>query len=200
MFGCFKAGIKGNGNIIDEERQIDSFNKLDLSGAFDVIYDVGETTKVKIIGESNLLKYVKTENFGKTLSIFTKKNISSNKKIVIYITNPPINEVNLSGANNLTIKNLKNDNLFINLSGAGNISINGTVDLLKANLSGAGKLDSKELEAHEVDIEISGTASADVFVTEKLNASVSGVGSINYYGNPKFTNNKISGIGSINKK
>ncbi len=200
LVGCMRVGVKGNGNIVDENREIEKFEVLELSGAFDVMYETGESTKLTIKGESNLLKYIKTENKGNKLSIYSKKNIRSSKKIVIYITNPSISEVNLSGANNLTINDLKNDNFFINLSGAGNITLNGSVNFLKASLSGAGNLDSKELESKEVEIEISGTASADIFVTEKLDASVSGVGSVNYYGNPKSVNNNVSGIGSINKK
>jgi len=199
-FGCMKMGVKGNGEISEESRNIEKFDELNLSGAFDVFYETGNQTTLRLEGDSNLLKYVKTENDGNTLSIYTKKNIKSSKKIVIYITNPSISEANVSGANNLTIKDLKNDNFFINLSGAGNLTLNGSVNFLKANLSGAGTLDSKELISKEVEIEISGTASADVFVSEKLDASVSGVGSVNYYGNPKDINHKVSGIGSINKK
>ncbi|HPN37090.1 MAG TPA: head GIN domain-containing protein [Melioribacteraceae bacterium] len=200
LIGCMRVGVKGNGNIVEEKRTIEKFEVLDLSGAFDVVYETNNTPNLIINGESNLLKYIEINNIGSKLIIKTKKNIKTSKKIVIYITNPSIKEANISGANNLTIKDLKNEEFFINLSGAGNININGSANYIKAKISGAGRLNSIDLQSKEVDVEISGTASADVYVSEKLDAKVSGVGSVNYYGNPKVVNNNVSGIGSINKK
>ena len=58
----------------------------------------------------------------------------------------------------------------------------------------------KILIANDVTIDISGASDADVFANNALNATVSGVGNINYYGNPPKVLHKVSGIGSINRK
>ena len=58
----------------------------------------------------------------------------------------------------------------------------------------------KRLRARRVSISVSGAASADVYAREYLDASVSGVGSIDFYGNPDKTNTSVSGVGSITRK
>jgi hypothetical protein len=67
-------------------------------------------------------------------------------------------------------------------------------------MSGAGELDAKELHAYNVNVSISGAARADVYATEHLEASVSGAGNVNYYGDPKDVSEDTSGAGSISKK
>jgi hypothetical protein len=42
--------------------------------------------------------------------------------------------------------------------------------------------------------------SLDVYATEQLEAKASGIGEINYYGNPKVVKKDASGIGSINQR
>jgi hypothetical protein len=74
------------------------------------------------------------------------------------------------------------------------------VDRLRAELSGAGNIDARELKAKEVRVSVSGAASADVYAKEYLDASVSGVGSIDYYGNPAKVKTDVSGVGSISRK
>jgi hypothetical protein len=45
-----------------------------------------------------------------------------------------------------------------------------------------------------------GVGSLDVYATEQLEAKATGIGEINYYGNPKVIKKDASGIGSINER
>jgi len=197
---CRFSGIKGNGDFATDQREIDEFENLDLSGAFTVKVNIGNRTDLKIEGDRNLLKYIKTVVKGNTLEISSKKDLRPKKKIVIYITTPELNDVSVSGANDLFINGLKNDEFFVNLSGAGSVYVEGKTDDLQVSISGAANLNAKDLIAENVSVDISGAADAEVYANESLNATVSGVGNVTYYGNPKSINPKVSGVGSIKKK
>lgn len=197
---CRFSGIKGNGDFASEQREIDNFDRLDLSGAFLVKVKIGNSTDLKIESDRNLLKYIKTVVKGNTLEISSKKDLRPKKKIVIYITTPELNDVSVSGANDLFVNGLKNDEFFVNLSGAGSVNVEGETDDLQVSISGAANLNAKDLIAENVSIDISGAADAEVYANESLNATVSGVGNVVYYGNPKSINPKVSGVGSIKKK
>ncbi len=80
------------------------------------------------------------------------------------------------------------------------MSLSGSAEVLKVGVSGAANLEAKELIARLVKIDLSGAANATVYAEESVNASVSGVGNINYYGNPSDVQSNVSGIGSINRK
>ena len=197
---CGFWGIRGNGRIKNEEREISSFEKLDAGGAFTIKVIVGPAASLKISAEENLLSYIRTSVRGDRLVIDTKKSISPRKEILIEITTPVLTSVDVSGANNVSVKGISSKDFSIDLSGAGHIYAEGEVDNLDADLSGAGNINAKNLKAKDVRVTVSGAASADVYAKESLNASVSGVGSIDYYGNPAETKTNVSGVGSINRK
>lgn len=200
FYGCSVWGVRGNGRIKDQNRNVSEFNRIDAGGAFTIKVEVGKAPSVRIAAEENLLGYIRTSVKGNTLVIDTKKNLSPRKEIKILITTPSLSYIEASGANDIRIIGIKGDSFEANLSGAGTLDLSGEAKRFDADLSGAGTINAKDLIARNVSISVSGAASAEVFAKETLDASVSGVGSISYYGNPENTKTTVSGVGSINRK
>jgi hypothetical protein len=67
-------------------------------------------------------------------------------------------------------------------------------------MTGAGNIDTSKLIAEKAKVEISGAANVDVYASDQLDVTVSGVGSVNYSGSPKVVNKNVSGVGSVNPK
>lgn len=197
---CTVWGVRGNGKMREQSRTIEEFTRIDAGGAFTIKVYVGKSNSLKINAEENLLQYIKTNVENGTLHIDSKKNLNPKKDIEIRITTPNLASIEASGANNVYVVGLNEKEFFVSLSGAGNVDLKGIADKLRAEISGAGNIDAKELKARDVIISVSGAASADVFAKEALDASVSGVGSIDYYGNPEKTRTNVSGVGSITRK
>lgn len=200
LTGCGFWGVRGNGRMRDESRKVTEFRKIEAGGAFSIYVKVGQAPSLRISAEENLLRYIRTTVKGNTLVIDTKRNISPRKEIRIEITTPSLTDLEVSGANNVEVEDISGAEFNVELSGAGNVDLKGEVEKLRIELSGAGNIDSRYLKASEVRISVSGAASADVYATKYLDASVSGVGSIDYYGNPEKTKTDVSGVGSITRK
>ena len=77
------------------------------------------------------------------------------------------------------------DKLDIELSGASNADLEGNTNELKADISGASKLEAVNLISKFAELDCSGAANAEVYVTEKLDADASGASHILCEGNPK---------------
>jgi len=200
LTGCGFWGVRGNGRMRDESRKVAEFNKIEAGGAFSIYVKVGQAPSLRISAEENLLGYIRTTVKGNTLIIETKKNISPRKEIRIEITTPSLTDLEVSGANNVEVEDISGEEFNVELSGAGNVDLKGEVEKLRIELSGAGNIDSRYLKASEVQISVSGAANANVYATKYLDASVSGVGSIDYYGNPEKIKTNVSGVGSITRK
>ena len=71
---------------------------------------------------------------------------------------------------------------------------------LEVSLAGAGLIDAEALRARSVRASCSGAGSISVYATESLDATVSGVGVVNYAGNPATVNRNVSGLGKVNKR
>lgn len=197
---CGFWGIRGNGRVKQESRNIREFENLDAGGAFTIKVHVGPAPSIRVSAEENLLYFIRTYVKGNTLYIDTKKNISPRKEILIDITTPNIRSVYVSGANDISVDGVNTDDFSVDLSGAGHVYVDGTANRFNADLSGAGSLNAKDLKANDVRVSVSGAASADVYAKVSLDASVSGVGSIDYYGDPQKTSTSVSGVGSISRK
>ncbi len=65
------------------------------------------------------------------------------------------------------------------------------------NISGSGKMSAANLLANNVDMNVSGSGSAEVYCSGILNAEISGSGKIYYTGNPDKVNSDVSGSGSV---
>ena len=112
----------------------------------------------------------------------------------------PIFKSHILTTNNITVYGINGSDFEVDVSGAGSVNLSGEVDRFRADLSGAGSINAKELKAKDVRVSVSGAASADVYAKDYLDASVSGVGSISYYGDPAKTKTDVSGVGSISRK
>jgi hypothetical protein len=200
LTGCGFWGVRGNGRIRDESRKVSDFTRIEAGGAFTIHVKVGSSADVKVSAEENLLSLIRTKISGNTLIIDTKKNISPRKEIIIDITTPALEDLEVSGANNVDVENISGVEFNVELSGAGNVRLRGETEKLHAELSGAGNINARDLKAKEVRVSVSGAANADVYATKYLDASVSGVGSIDYFGNPDKVKTDVSGVGSITRK
>jgi|WetSurMetagenome_2_1015567.scaffolds.fasta_scaffold56677_3 hypothetical protein len=200
ILGCNGFGIHGSGIIKDEERDIKSFEAIDVNGAYDVEIKIGEKPYLTITGDDNIIPLIKTVVKNNVLHIWSKKNISPRRKIKIEISTNELNNISSSGANRILATNINSHEFEVEVSGACSIKLVGKSVYLNVNLSGASNINSEHLKADRVKVDLSGASNATVFASEELSAGVSGVGTVNYYGNPKLISKRISGLGSINQK
>jgi hypothetical protein len=71
---------------------------------------------------------------------------------------------------------------------------------MHGRLSGVGSLDATNLRADNVELQMSGMGSANVFARTAANLSLSGLGSATVYGNPATRNASTSGMGKVSWK
>ena len=208
--------IDGNGNVINEIRDVDSFNKIDISGGYEVVINQGDKESLEIEIDENLLEYIKTEVKNNTLFISSEKSFGKAEAFKLYITAVNIKDIDVSGAIELSNKGIyTGKKLEIEVSGAGDINLDLVVDKLtmdlsgasetklkgsatdfEINLSGASELDAEKFKTQHTVIDISGAGEATVFAKKTLEVEISGAGSVRFKGNPKVKK-EISGAGSI---
>jgi len=208
---------KGNGEIVTERRSITDFKKLKIGGNFEVILKKGDDNYVRIITDENLLSFIDTDVKDDVLFITQQKKLISRKKIKLIINYIDLNDVRIMGA--VLLKNegyleaeeleirmdgagiidlkIKSNKLKTVLSGAGVVKLAGEVHEQKLNLSGAGKLEAFDLESQECEISVGGLGGAEIFVTDKLDARIEGIGGIKYAGEPSDIKTEINGLGKI---
>jgi hypothetical protein len=212
--------IKGDGEIISETFVVEEFSELIVGGAFSVSLIKGDDAKVVIEVDKNLLEYISVNSKGNKLVIDKNRKVALNPtRMRVQVTYSGLEKIDLSGACNLVGNETIEGDIFelsvsgaasvdldflvrelhLSLSGAGNIKLEGETEKFFCELSGASSLRAKNLVSQSTEISLSGAGSAEVHATGSLKASLSGLGSITYHGDPPNTNINKSGLGSIKR-
>lgn len=204
MTGCgalkwSRKGMAGSGVIKTEKREVAAFSSVDVSGAYEVEIVCQKQPGLEIEGDDNILPLVQAYVKNDTLYITSEKSFSVKRAIKVRITTNNIAGISSSGASQITIDGVKNEQLVIETSGASKIDAAGETKSVEIESSGASKVDVRGLRAARVKVSLSGAGHANVYASEEVNADVSGAATVTYYGEPKVVNKSVSGAGSINK-
>ena len=199
--GChFGPGVKGSGNRKTEKRDLAAFKAVDTTGAYGVDVTCQKPASFEIEADDNILPLIKTEVRDGVLYVSNQQNYNSAKGVQLRITMPDLTAVSSHGAGDIKVTDANSNDLKIESTGAASVNASGKAKSLTISSTGAGDVDTSRLQAANAKVSVSGAASINVFASEQLDVSVSGVGSVNYSGNPKTVNKNVSGLGSVNSK
>ena len=201
LSGCkFNRGIAGSGVRKTEKRDLKSFKAIDTTGAYEIDATCQKPASFEIEADDNILPLIKTEVRDGILFVSNDQAYHSSKPTMLRITLPDLNSVASHGAGEIKIADARSNDLKIESTGAASVVASGTSTSVTISSSGAGKIDTSNLHAEKARVDVNGASSIDVYASEQLDVSVSGVGNVSYSGNPKVVNKHVSGIGSVSPK
>src|SRR6266446_6910160 len=194
--GCHLPGVRGNGQIKTEERQVGAFANLDAGGAFEIEWESGSPA-LRITTDENLLPYIENNVSDDTLRLHTREHVWPTHGIKVVISSPTRTGGRIRGAVKLTVKQLSGPTFALESTGASEISLDGKVDRLLVDMTGASQLAADGLQAKTAEISTTGAGDAEVTVADTLKVVITGAGKVTYSGNPATINKQITGAGSI---
>lgn len=219
--GCNNKTLQGSGNIITENRNISSFDRIIFSGIGEMTIEQGNEESLTVRADDNILPYIHTEveNNALILGFVDSDQIfifNPTDEIQFYLTVKNLSQIDFPGAGSIKINNLETEKLIVDLSGTGNLE----VDSLNANElivlqrgagtifvsgqvkeqdithSGSGSYHAADLISQTTIIKISGAGDATIWAVETLDVEISGLGNVTYHGYPRLTKD-ISGMGEL---
>ncbi len=99
LTACDDDVIRGRGDTITKFRVVSTFDAVEVKGDFEVYLTQGPGQEVRLEGQENVLDAILTQMDGRELEIKFKPyvNVRNHKPIRVYITNPTLTGVELSG-------------------------------------------------------------------------------------------------------
>ena len=179
-------GITGNGNVLEETRDLSGFDRIHISSGIDVLLSEGEDFGVRVEADENLMEVIETKLTGSTLEVGTDKvNIRSAKSRKVHVTMPELKvlkissagdcygqtpfhcgdlRISISSAGDLKIE-VDAKRIDLDMSSSGDARISGSAEEFKVNISSAGDLHAFDLVAGRVDVDVSSAGDARVHAT-----------------------------------
>jgi len=188
---------------VEQTRSVAPFTAVSNTGPISVHIEVGKAQTVVASGDEELLGNLQTEVVGNELKLRLRHDDTTMSRhqanLRVTITVPSLTAFTMAGAGNTTIEHMNGDSLDVHFAGAGNLKAEGSVKYLALNIGGVGSIDTRELHAESANVNVGGVGSVKVWASARLDASVGGIGSLTYYGDPKIVNTSGGGLGSISK-
>ena len=210
----------GNGNLKNEERYVNqNFDKIIGSGGLEIYLTEGSENKIIVEADENLLEIIETSISNGILTIQTKKNIISSEAKRVLITFKNLSVVKANSGTTITGKSIIRNKiltlegssgatidmevfakeLFAKTSSGAIININGKATILYAQTSSGSELNAKDLNTINSNIKAHSGSKIIITTQNKLEATVTSGGNIQYYGNPNAVIKDGDSSGSIKK-
>jgi hypothetical protein len=173
---------------------------------------------VRVEGQRNILDILKTDVRDDRLRIrFDRGILDSHDAIRVYITLPTLTSMsvagsglvqgqglwsvqdlslNVYGSGDIELPQLGARDLRTSISGSGDVRLGGDARRHRLEINGSGEVNAFELTQATADVRISGSGNTRLHVTQALEATIIGSGTVYYRGQPTVTSS-ISGSGRI---
>lgn len=183
----------------EQNRALEPFTAIDVQGPVDLVVQVGKVQSFHLKGSDRFIARLQTKIVnGKLMIAFLKDEDSQLKgDHQIRVSVPSLQAFHLEGAGSAVLNNIQSSAVTLGFEGAGRLVANGKVGQLTLVARGVGDVDTKALLAKTASVKFEGIGAVKVHASERLDASVQGMGSLAYYGNPRIVNKRVEGIGSV---
>jgi len=210
--------VDGNGDVIQEQRDLDSFKDLLTDGSFKTTIYQTQNSTVDLFAESNITPLITTEVTNQLLkiSVASGQCYNATQAVEVYVNNPDYQTITANGSGSvntgtLTLNSLTYnlngsgdfngfidlDKIIFNLSGSGNATLVGTAGEGNLKLSGSGNIYATNFGQDKVYVTVIGSGDVHITVSSFLDVTISGSGNVYYKGNPTTINQHITGSGQL---
>lgn len=182
MSSCKKEFIfiQGNGNIVTESIDLDSFSKLEMNGAFEMTISYGTEQEVVVTGDSNIVDRIKKRVSMDTWTLELERGHYGNYDLSFQITLPAIEKIVDNGVAKIQMVDFPKQENF-------SLEINGT-----------GSFKGFDMPTDNCIVAINGLGFCEVMAEKTLDVTINGSGRVYYKGDAEVHQN-ISGLGSVSK-
>lgn len=190
--------VVGSGRLVSQDRTVGAFTGIRVTGIANVVVQEDPVQALRIEADDNILDRITTTVQGGLLTIGLQSGSYSNITVNVYASMETIKRLEVSGSANFsTATPMHTDSLTCRITGAGNMTIQGSASAAVFEITGAGAIQAFAMTLERGWSIISGTGAIETTVSRQLTASITGVGSITYAGNPSTVNQTITGVGSV---
>ncbi|GAA4952010.1 head GIN domain-containing protein [Algibacter agarivorans] len=226
LFSCnfdmnLNSGVRGNGNVITQERTINEpFSTIKATEGLDVYLTQSDIERISVEADENLHDLILTEVEDGVLKIHTKQNIgkASSKKVkvsfkdissIISTSGSDVYSTNTITVENLNLKSTSGSDMKLDVNtttlnckstSGSDLRLSGKTIKLIAEATSGSDIKAADLMAESSEVKATSGADITVNTSKELTARATSGGDVKYYGNPEKVDKSDSSSGSIRQQ
>jgi hypothetical protein len=219
MVSCRKDHV-GEGPVTTETRTVNNFSGIDLQMNGNVYYQNAAAWKVEVIAKQSIHDILETTVANNRLIVKYRngKTYDADESIRINVSGPGVNSFSLNTSGSIfCLNSIQTDHLFLRSNGSGHIVLqhveantieaesktsgritatSGFAINEKLKTDGSGKIDLSAMTSKNVTARIVGSGDIKVKVSDRLDVTIDGSGSVFFNGSPLISTH-INGTGRL---
>jgi hypothetical protein len=215
--------IRASGNIVELDKELAGFDRVDVSHAFTVEIKQGESFAVTLTVDENVIDYLDVRKAGSTLVIGLQPTLTSTRGNITMeasVTMPELRGLELSGATGGKVTGFESDakldinvsgasdlrgdivagDVDVDASGASDVRLDGSGEDLYIDASGASTVDLESFSVTDARVNLSGASKVTVDASGTLDVDASGASNVYYVGEPTLRSIDTSGASSVRRR
>lgn len=226
LFSCnfdvnFNQGVKGNGDVIKQDRTINKpFSSIKATEGLDVFLTQSDNESITVEADENLHELILTEVEDGVLKIHTKQNIgrATSKRVnvsfrnissIISSSGSDVYSTNTITADRLDLKSTSGSDMKLDVNtsvlhckstSGSDLKVSGNTTKLVAEATSGSDIKAADLRAESSEVKATSGADITINTTKELTARATSGGDVKYYGNPEKVDKSDSSSGSIRQK
>ncbi|MEO5773788.1 MAG: head GIN domain-containing protein [Sphingomicrobium sp.] len=221
---CSHAGAQDPGPDASRNYQVGAFQKIEVSGPFEVQVRTGSASSVSARGPQNMLDRMVVEVRGDTLLIHPREEKRGfhwgwgrHDTINVAVTTPALRGAQIAGSGGIRVDQVKGDRFEGGISGSGDLSIallevqsvnlgvggsgsmkaeRGRAGMMALNIEGSGDIDTSGVAAQSASASIAGSGNISARATGTAAVNIMGSGDVEISGGARCTISK-AGSGNV---
>lgn len=191
LSSCQKETLVGNGQVITENRSIQSFEKIVLRGNSIVHLSKSDSYDIKVKAFANLLPSYLTQVNNKVLNVGYRENIQvQNDNTEVWIGFPELVDLEFLGNSSVRLVGTfpMKDQLSVSSTGNGQLVVTSPINVtgLTVRSTGSNTLKLADIRSLSASVSIEGSSVAYVHAAEDLTIKIQGNGKVYYMGAPEL--------------
>lgn len=178
----FGDGIRGSGELVTAQFDVDDFDSIDVSNAFDATIAVGEQPFVEVLANENLIDELDVRIRNGTLMVGLRDGISLHSgRLEATIRVPELVALDVSGASEVKVTGSSGSTQRFDVSGASDLEVIGMRGSVTIDVSGSSDVEMQGT-ATDVVVESSGASDLrfDLVGVERATVDLSGASSVEF--------------------
>jgi hypothetical protein len=191
--------VKGSGPVVREERQVAGVRAVEF-GAFGTLEIIqGDEEGLTVQAQGNVLPMIVSEVTGDTLRIRIQGSVDPTYGVRMRLRVRELRSIVAGGSGNISASGISGDVISVSVAGGNVVTLTGAVREQTITLAGSGSYNGGGLESQRATVTIDGFADALVRVSEQLRTTISGSGTVEYFGDPRVIEDN-AGLGQVMRR
>lgn len=193
------AQVRGNGNVVSEDRNPGSFTSIEVNNSADIYITEGSSNTVTVKTDENILPIITTKVSDGVLVVSNSKSFRSAEVLEVHVTMKNIHKLTSSGSGDIYCKGVSGTDVYVRLNGSGDFEADFSVKNLELKLNGSGDAEVSGVRGQlQIYISGSGDVEADDLQLETCSMKIMGSGDIKLNGSAAKLTVRQTGSGDVN--